>query len=162
GLAKQSDLASADSETPTASRQQHLTKSGSTIGTVVYMSPEQARGKDNDSRSDLFSFGAVLYEMATGHLPFRGQTMGEVLEGIFRNPRTAKTRLNAKFSVELDRIIMKVWKKAPGLRYQSAGEMRADLHRLRLAPSSPTFAFLTKPPGPATEVSGRKWIWIGV
>jgi eukaryotic-like serine/threonine-protein kinase len=131
GLAKQSDLESADTEMPTASAQRHLTKTGSTMGTVAYMSPEQARGKELDARTDLFSFGVVLYEMVTGQLPFSGQTTGEMLEAIFTSQPTAPVRLNPKVPAKLEEIIGKAMEKDRNLRYQSAAEMRTDLQRLR-------------------------------
>ncbi len=131
GLAKQSGIESTDTEMPTASEPQQLTKSGSTMGTVAYMSPEQARGKDLDARTDLFSFGVVLYEMVTGALPFGGQTTGETLEAIFTKEPAAPVRLNPKVPAKLEEIIAKAMEKDRNLRYQSAAEMRTDLQRLK-------------------------------
>jgi serine/threonine protein kinase/Tfp pilus assembly protein PilF len=131
GLAKQSGIESTDTEMPTASTPKHLTKSGSTMGTVAYMSPEQARGKDLDARSDLFSFGVVLYEMATGALPFTGQTTGETMEAIFTKEPAPPMRLNPKIPVKLEDIIAKAMEKDRNLRYQSAADMRTDLQRLK-------------------------------
>jgi TolB-like protein/Flp pilus assembly protein TadD len=130
GLAKQTGVESADTEMPTASTPQNLTKTGSTMGTVAYMSPEQARGKELDARTDLFSFGVVLYEMVTGQLPFGGQTTGEMLEAIFTQEPAAPVRLNSKVPAELERIIYKALEKDRNLRYQSAAEIRTDLQRL--------------------------------
>ena len=131
GLAKQSGIESTDTEMPTASEPQHLTKSGSTMGTVAYMSPEQARGKELDLRTDLFSFGVVLYEMVTGTLPFGGQTSGEILEAIFMQEPVAPVRLNPKVPAKLEEIIAKAMEKDRTLRYQSAADMRTDLQRLK-------------------------------
>jgi len=131
GLAKLSVGTEADTERPTASTPQHLTKTGSTMGTVAYMSPEQARGKELDARTDLFSFGVVLYEMATGTLPFGGQTTGEMLEAIFTQEPVAPVRLNPKVPAELERIIAKAMEKDRNLRYQHASDMRTDLQRLK-------------------------------
>jgi len=132
GLAKRSaEPASVDSGQPTLSREEQLTHAGVTVGTVLYMSPEQARGRHVDARSDLFSFGAVLYEMATGTSPFAGGTPGEILEAIFTRTPVAPARLNPRVPVELDRIVAKALDKEPSLRYQSAADMRTDLERLR-------------------------------
>jgi len=162
GLAKvvkpATPAAGGDTVGATAVHDEHLTSPGSTLGTVAYMSPEQVRAKDLDARSDLFSFGIVLYEMATGSLPFRGDSSGVIFDGIMNRPPVSPVRLNPELPADLERIINRALEKDRGLRYQHASDMGSELKRLkRDTDSSRSAVIAVEEPGASENNAGGDW-----
>src|SRR5713226_6021356 len=134
---------------PTVSELEQLTRPGTAIGTITYMSPEQVRGEELDGRTDLFSFGAMLYEMVTGVLPFRGETTGVIAEAILDRRPVAPVRLNPDLPPKLEEVIQRALEKDRNLRYQNAADIRTDLRRLKRDSDSGRAAI------PASQVASK-------
>ncbi len=158
GLAKQSVRQVPGSDPSVTLDSELLTSPGTALGTIAYMSPEQVRGEEVDARSDLFSFGAVLYEMATGSPPFRGDTSGLIFAAILDKPPASPGRLNPDLPPELERIIAKALEKNPALRYQHASDIRADLKRLQ-RDSATGSSHATLLPAP-TKSTRQRMTWV--
>ncbi len=164
GLAKLAPNGGASDEeaTPSTRDLEKLTRVGTAIGTITSMSPEQVRGEELDARTDLFSFGAVLYEMATGVQPFRGETAGVIAEAILSRSPVAPVRLNPDLSAKLEEVIIKALEKDRKLRYQNASDIRTDLQRLKRASDSDRAAGSSAGVGPMPSKKSTRFRWIAV
>src|SRR5580692_3091774 len=153
GLAKQQAKAGTDADATLTQEAQQLSTPGAAMGTLAYMSPEQARGKELDARTDIFSFGLVLYEMATGKQTFSGSSSAEIFEAILNRTPVTPVRLNPEVSPKLEDIISKALEKDKKLRYQSAADMRTDLQRLKRDTESGRTAVVAMEAGPVSASS---------
>src|SRR5580700_11188750 len=153
GLAKQQAKAGTDADATLTQEAQQLSTPGAAMGTLAYMSPEQARGKELDVRTDIFSFGVVLYEIATGKQTFSGSSSAEIFEAILNRTPVTPVRLNPEVSPKLEDIISKALEKDKKLRYQSAADMRTDLQRLKRDTESGRTAVVAMEAGPVSASS---------
>ncbi len=160
GLAKLTqEQTEVDSRMPTAQVQEEmLTSPGTALGTVAYMSPEQVRGEELDARTDLFSFGIVLYEMATGSLPFKGSTTGVVFDEILNKPPTSPVRINPEVPDDLEKVISRSLEKEPQLRYQTSSDLKSELMRLKRDTDSGKTAVSREVPA-AIPAKKRSYLW---
>src|SRR6202162_4153184 len=162
GLAKQQAKAGTDADATLTQEALQLSTPGAAMGTLAYMSPEQARGKELDARTDIFSFGLVLYEMATGKQAFSGSTSAEIFDAVLNRAPVAAVRLNTEIPAELERVINKAVEKSPDLRYKHTADLRSDLQRLKRDTESGYTAFGTIEAGlkPATTSTRSRWMAI--
>src|SRR6202162_5417224 len=161
GLAKLQIKAGAEADATLTQEALQLSTPGAAMGTLAYMSPEQARGKELDARTDIFSFGLVLYEMATGKQAFSGSTSAEIFDAVLNHAPVAPVRLNPEIPAELERVINKALEKSPDLRHQHAVDLRSDLQRLKRDTESgrPAAVAVEAEPKPATTSTGR---WMAI